>query len=93
MQNQANSKGSRDFIKNCENKIQILTTQLHLQQEHIKQLRHEFYDVTTKSEQETKSEQGRILREITRTQRGIALFDQMINFEKDEIRRKISEDT
>ena len=87
MSNQANSQDFRDFIERCENNIQNLTTKQEGHEEHIKKLRDQFYEVTTKLEQET------ILREITRTQQGIALFHQMINFEKNEIRKKFDENT
>ena len=84
---QANSQDFRNFIKHCENRIQNFTTQQDRHKEHVVKLHNQFYEVTTKEEQEA------ILREIARTQRDIDLFHQMINFDKNEIQRKINEVT
>ena len=83
MANEPNTEDFRKSIQHHENKIRNFTAEIHRHEAYIEHLRHA----------PTEQNQEKILKEITRTQKGIAVFHEMINIEKDAIRTKIDEVT
>ena len=77
---QANSQDFRNRIQRFRGQIQHLTGVERDHVEHIEKLSGQFYEATTKARQEA------ILRKITRTQRGLALIREMINFHEEDTR-------
>ena len=78
---QANSQDFRNRIQRFRGQIQHLVSVERDHVEHIRKLSIEFHHETT-----TPKRRAAILREDTRTRRGIALIREMINFHEEDIR-------